>query len=578
MKKLYKFVFLFAAGFALFACKKGDFLGQTQTTDLTEQAVFSDSVKTIAFLSNIYTKIGFSEDAKRFTNGGLDIASDEAEPYDNTATTPIGFANGSVDANTVSDDAYTTCYAQIRAANVFMKNVAKAPLKAATKTEVLAEARFLRAWYYSILLKHYGGIPLIGDTVYNYNDKVNAKRASFDQCVNYIVSECDEAAKTLPPIQTALMYGRASGGACLALKMRVLLYSASPLFNPVAEFASVDMPYNMAKGNKDLQKLLGHVDPSQLRWDTAAKAALAVMNMGAYQLVENNTPAGYGFQYLFTQRYNTEYIWQVMKSNNVDLESLYMPPSRGGKGGGFPYQEFVDAFQMADGKDIADPASNYNPNDPYTGRDPRLAYSVLRDQSKWITNTSLTPSPINIYTVNGQGIGLDAIYAGTKTGYYGAKMLDPAAVPNSFSQTLRCIPLIRYAEVLLSYAEAINEFEGPAKAYEPIEKIRERAGLVPFTLPAGLTKDEMRKVIQHERRIELAFEGHRFWDIRRWLIGDTQNAQFTGMEVQRDGAGNLKAYKRVNVRKHGFKGALYLWPLPAAEVAKSTETLQNPGY
>ncbi|RFZ94901.1 RagB/SusD family nutrient uptake outer membrane protein [Mucilaginibacter conchicola] len=576
MKKLYKFVFLFAAGFALFSCKKGDFLGQTQTTDLTEQAVFSDSTKTIAFLSNIYSKIGFSEDSKRFTNGGLDIASDEAEPYDNSATTPIAFANGSVDANTVSDDAYNTCYTQIRSVNVFMKNLPKAPLKQLTKTQVLAEARFLRAWYYSILLKHYGGVVLVGDTVYNYNDKVSAKRASFDECVNYIVSECDEAAKILPPVQTALTYGRASGGACKALKMRVLLYSASPLFNP--ENTSVEMPYNMAGGNQELKKLLGHVTPSQLRWDTAAAAAKAVMDQGTYKLEENNASPGYGFQYVFTQRYNNEYIFQVMKGNNNDLESLYLPPSRGGKGGGFPYQEFVDAFQMANGKDITDPASGYDPNKPYDGRDPRLAYSVLRDQSTWITNSSLTQTPINIYTVNGQGVGLDAIYSGTKTGYYGAKMLDPAAVPNSFNSTTRCIPLIRYAEVLLSYAEAINESQGPAQAYAPIEAIRKRAGLVPFALPTGLNKDQMRKVIQHERRIELAFEGHRFWDVRRWLLGDTQNAQFTGMEIQRDGAGNLKAYKRVNVRKHGFKGALYLWPLPAAEVAKSKETLQNPGY
>lgn len=577
MKKLYKFVFLFAAGFALFSCKKGGFLEQTQTTDLTEQAVFSDSVKTIAFLSNIYTNIGFSESATRFSNGGLDIASDEAEPYDNSATTPIGFANGSVDANTVADDAFKTCYTQIRAVNVFMKKVAQAPLKAATKTEVKAEARFLRAWYYSILLKHYGGMPLVGDTVYNYTDKINAKRASFADCVNYIVSECDEAAKTLPAIQTGLLYGRASGGACKALKMRVLLYAASPLFNDNNP-GSGETPASLTS-NAELKADVAYPSYDATRWAAAAKAAKDVMDMGAYQLVTNNSPvAGYGFQYLFTQRNNQEYIWQLMKGGNMDLESAYLPPSRGGHGGGFPYQEFVDAFPMANGLPITDPASQYDPNNPYAGRDPRLANSVLHDQSTWITNQSLSQTPINIYTVNGLGVGLDAIYAGTKTGYYGAKMLDPAAVPNSFSATNRCIPLIRYAEVLLSYAEAINESEGPAAAYAPIEQIRQRAGLSPYTLPVGLTKDQMRTVIQNERRLELAFEGHRFWDIRRWKLGNSQDVQLTGMEVQRDGAGNLKAYKRVNVRKHGFKGALYLWPLPAAEVAKSTETLQNPGY
>lgn len=576
MKKLYKIIFLFVLAYAMFSCKKGGFLEQTQISDLTQQSVFSDSVKTIAFLSNIYTQIGFSEDSKRFSNGGLDVASDEAEPYDNSATTPIAFANGSVDPNTVTDDAYTTCYAQIRAVNVFIKNVGNSPLRAATKVEVVAEARFLRAWYYSILLKHYGGVPLVGDTVYNYTDKINVKRASYADCVNYIVSECDLAAKSLPLQQTALLYGRASGGACQALKMRVLLYAASPLFNDDKP-GSVETPLSMAKSQKpELAGVVAYTDYDKQRWKAAADAANALM--GVYSLVLNNTPPGYGFQYLFTQRYNPEYIWQAMKQSNTDLEGLYLPPSRGGKGGGFPYQEFVDAFPMANGLAITDPASGYDPNNPYNGRDPRLENSILHDQSKWITVASNTPSPINIYTVNGQGAGLDAIYTGTKTGYYGAKMLDPAAVPNAFKSTNRCIPLIRYAEVLLSYAEAINEYEGPAQAYGPIEKIRQRAGLNPYALPRNLSQDDMRKVIQNERRLELAFEGHRFWDIRRWKLGDTQNAQFTGMEVQRDGAGNVKAYKRINVRKHGFKGALYLWPLPASEVAKSTVTLQNPGY
>ncbi|MBE9585810.1 RagB/SusD family nutrient uptake outer membrane protein [Mucilaginibacter sp. JRF] len=575
MKNLYYVFFWGIAVAAISSCKKDGFLGQTQTSNLTEDVVFKDSVNTTAFLTNIYINIGFSEGATRFSNGGLDVASDEAKPYDNSATTTIGFANGSVDANTVAGDAYSICYTNIRAVNVLFKNLPKAPLRAETKAQMKAEARFLRAWYYAILLKHYGGIPLVGDTVYSYKDHIPAQRASFKDCVDYIVAECDSAATVLPVKQEGLLFGRASGSACMALKMRVLLYAASPLFNDPSPGA--DSPLGIASGN--VKPLVGYTEYDVSRWQKAADAAKALMDLNQFQLVvDNATAAGYGFQYLFSQRVNTEYVWQLMKGSNQDLENAYLPPSRGGHGGGFPYQEFVDAFEMSNGLPITDPASGYDANDPYHGRDPRLAYSVLHDQSKYITNMSLTPTPINIYTVNGQGVGVDAIYAGTKTGYYSNKMLDPEAVPNSFNQSDRCIPLIRYAEVLLSYAEAINELNGPAEAYAPVEQIRMRAGLNPYQLPVGLTKEQMRSAIQHERRIELAFEGHRFWDVRRWKLGNTQDVQLTGLEVKRTGAGALVGYNRVNVRKHGFKPALYLWPLPSGEVAKSPLTLQNPGY
>jgi hypothetical protein len=576
MRKLYILSFFCVAATMLFSCKKDGFLGQTQTTDLTEESVFKDSVNTTAFLTNIYLKIGFSESATRFGNGGLDVASDEAEPYDNSEITTIGFANGSVDANTVSGDAYSTCYTNIRAVNVLLKHLPTTPFRDATKTEVKAEARFLRAWYYSILLKHYGGVPLIGDTVYNYTDKIPAARSSYEDCVNYIVSECDQAGANLPLAQEGPLYGRASKAACMALKMRVLLYAASPLFNDKTPVPQTT-PLTMATDIK-VKVLVGYTDYKDTRWQNAEKAAEALLN-GPFQLYVDNTTAGFGFQYGFTLRPNQESIWQLMRPSNQDLESAYDPPSRGGHGGGFPYQELVDAFPMKNGLDIHDPASTYDANHPYVNRDPRLEYTVNHDQSTLITASSLTPTPINIYTVNGQGTGVDAIYAGTKTGYYGNKMLDPKAVPNSFNQTARCIPLIRYAEVLLSYAEAANEFEGPAKAYDPIEKIRMRAGLNPYKLPAGLTQEEMRKVIQNERRLELAFEGHRFWDVRRWKIApQTQTLQMTGLEVQRNSAGVVENLKRIDVRKHGFKPALYLWPIPSSEVAKSSLTYQNPGY
>jgi hypothetical protein len=573
-------IFLVLLTALMSSCKKDGFLAATSTTDLTEDKVFKDSANTQGFLTSIYDGIGFSEAANRFSNGGLDVSSDEAEPYNNSNSTPVGFANGSVDANTVSGDAYNTCYTKIRAVNKLLQKLPGAPLRAPMKASMRGEAIFLRAWYYSILLKHYGGIPIIRDTVYTFTDVIPAQRNTYSDCVNYILAQCDTASKYLPLYQSAATLGRVSQSVCMALKMRVLLYAASPLFNDPSPGS--DTPLGIA--GADVKPLVGYTNYDPNRWVLAQKAAKAIIDLGTYQLYKDTSTSVGGrgaFQNLFISDYfPIEYIWQVVKGANADLEGLYAPPSRTGQGGGFPYQELVDAFPMANGKSITDPTSGYDANNPYSNRDPRLAATVIRDQSPFRQRFTLAYEPVNIYTVDGKPSGADAIYSGTKTGYYGNKMLDPRVPPSNIGfAAKRSIPLIRYAEVLLSYAEATNEIEGPtANVYQTVEMIRQRAGLNPYQLPVGLSKDQMRSAIQNERRIELAFEGHRFWDIRRWKLGATQNKFFTGMEVQRTSAGALVAYKRVDVRKHGFNPALYLWPLPASEVAKSSLTKQNPGY
>jgi hypothetical protein len=171
----------------------------------------------------------------------------------------------------------------------------------------------------------------------------------------------------------------------------------------------------------------------------------------------------------------------------------------------------------------------------------------------------------------------DAVYKGTPTGLYIFKMVDPNVINNSVGTTSRVLPLIRYAEIALNFAEATNEAAGPTpEVYQSIEAIRQRAGLRPWQLPAGLSQAQMRTVIQKERRLELAFEGFRFWDVRRWMIAEqTENQMMHGMEVDR---GASVVYKPFNVRKHNFTKAMYLWPLPLSEVAKSPELLQNPLY
>jgi hypothetical protein len=554
------------AGLLVLASCNKKFLDQTETSNLDEKSVFSDSARTVAFLTNIYIDIGFAESATRFGNGGLDAACDEAEPQKSASiTTSVQFATGTVNPSIISADAWNTCYTNIRRVNQLLKHLPGTPIPSHIRSVMRAEARFLRAWYYAALLKHYGGIPLVGDSVYDVSDRISAERASYKSCVEYIVAECEAAAGALPLERVREDYGRASGGAAMALKARVLLYAASPLFNG---------------GNIDPQNpLTGYTDQAPERWKLAADAAAAVMSGGAYSLYEDNgTAPGYGFYKVFTLRVNSEYILAKMQGENRELESAWQPPSREGGQGGFPYQDFVDAFGMANGLPISDPSSGYNPSDPYKDRDPRLAYSVIRDQTLLIQNNGLK-EPVNIYLgPNGNGVSQDAVHAGTPTGYYTNKMLDENISANFIHGSQRCFPLLRYAEVLLNFAEAANEYSGPVQAvYDAVELVRRRAGLQPYELPDGLTREQMREIIRAERRVELAFEGHRFWDVRRWKIAEvTESRQMTGMEVRRNGS-NV-TYTVFPVRKHNFRTAMYLWAIPQSETAKSPELAQNPHW
>ncbi|KAA2243864.1 RagB/SusD family nutrient uptake outer membrane protein [Chitinophaga agrisoli] len=581
-----------ATALATSSCRKEGFLSATTTTNLSEQTVFTDSSRTVGFLANIYSNVGLSTGLNRFSYnyivcGGLEAGCDEAEPSHAFPTPATQFATGTVNAGIIGEEPYKTCYSNIRAVNVLIKNIPNAPLKAPYKAQMVAEARFLRAWYYAILVEHYGGVPLVGDTLLSYETPIVAKRSTYADCVNYILSECDSAALILPVTQTGLNYGRVSSGACLALKARVLLYAASPLFN------GTTLPREAgAGGGKEVDPaLVGYPTYDVNRWKLAEDAAQKVIALGVYSLnTVNNyqtSSPGYGFQGLFPLRVNTEYIFELMRATgNNDLETMCLPPSRNGNGtGSFPYQGLVDAFPMRNGKPITDPTSGYDPNDPYKDRDPRLAYSIIHDQTVLLVRTgngqANGSAPVNIYmgNYNGVGTGQDAVHQGTLTGYYNNKMLDPQALSSSISfGTNRVMPLMRYAEVLLNYAEAANEYEGPtANVYAAVEAIRQRAGLDPYQLPGALTKEQMRRAIQQERRIELAYEGHRFWDVRRWKIApQTESIQAQGMEVNRNGS--TVAYKVFNVTKHNFRPAMYLWPFPISETGKSPELVQNPGY
>ena len=610
MRKPLFLIFVALAAVIYTSCND-NFLDETQTTDLNEETVFADSAYASGFLTEIYSSIGFDVDINRFSPGGLQVACDEAEPrQDANSSTGLAFATGTVNPVTVTSDAWSTCYSKIRSCNKFMKLIWKAPMVDATKRQYYNEARFLRAWYYYILLRHYGGIPLIGDTCYKASDKVKATRDTYETCVNYIVSECRAVIESgaLNARWTGRSNGRVSEAACYALIMRVYLQAASPLHN------------GSGFGTDSTKVLLGYETYDVERWKRAYDAARAAMTMrGDYRLYENHhcddypkagDERGWGFyavqvagEYIDNKSWgNYEYPYgpyqEIILQRKLPLHVTTCqeldPPSAGGNGSaGYAYADIADAFPMADGKPIGESKYTYNPLAPANNRDPRFANTIIYNNLSIYNQGNYKA----IYTYQGKGQTQDAIYDGTPTGFYTRKMLSRGASGNWWIEPIQSHPLIRFAEIMLSYAECCNEYFGPdftedlgetddskgMGPYKVLKLLRRRAGIEAgsdgmYGLKAGMSKEEMREAIRNERRIELAFEGFRFFDVRRWMIADqTENKDMHGLELTR-GNNNSMTAKTIVVRRHVFRQAEYFWPIPYAEVVKFPELLQNPYY
>ena len=577
-----KFIHLVMAVFLLMAgaCKKGGFLDAKLASDLNETTTFTDSVRTIAFLTRLYTNVGFNFDANRWEGGGHPVLADEAIPvrYTGPQNDAILMASGALSPSStnVSKQAevlnnWKLPWENIRRANVFLSNVDRSPLSAGLKKKLKAETRFLRAWYYFQLVKVYGGVPLIGDVNYGTADNIDLPRSSYSDCVDYIVNECNAAAADLPDFDTQLQqdYGRATKGACMGLKSRMLLYAASPLFN--GEGIAADAA---------LKSIAGYANIDPERWNKAAQAAKEIINSGTYVLREDNvTRRGYGFYSVFLTRYNREYLFGAMKAPNREYENNLLPTSRAGSGkSSAPTQQLVDAFGMENGLPITDPASGYNPNDPYVKRDPRFGNSIIYNGATFFLTSSNAMVAVNTF-VGASPDGPAATGPIAIPGYYWRKMM----VEDGGGNTDRCYPLIRYAEILLNYAEALNEYQGPtSEVYATLIQIRKRAGILPglddnYGLKSGISKAEMRLVIQNERRVELALEEHRVWDVRRWKIAEvTDNVMLKGMKITK--TGNTLTYEVIDIKPHFFRPAFYLFPIPESEMAKSPKFVQNPGW
>lgn len=583
------------------ACKKGGFLDQKTLSVIDEHAIFSDSTYTVDFVNGRYANVEYTYEPNRWGTGGVESACDEAQSaVTNTTANQLQnyLVNSAINPSVASaDNLWTIVYQQVRAVNIFLRNESKLPVTKATKSYWEGQMRFLRAWYYALLLKQVGGFPIVGNTVYQDGDKINVPRSTYEKCVDYVVSECDSAAamlplnnlNSLPPYSPTVDYGRATKGAALGLKARVLLYAASPLTNQ----SRGDDPGHLVS--------YGNADPN--RWKLAADAAQAVINLGQYSLYRSATPAYYQLFITNVGTQNPEVVFAFYPAtttpNNMFRETICNPPSRGTRYTGtislFPLQELVDAFGMQNGKPISDPSSGYTGigDNMYKNRDPRLYYTIeyngasraeagySGDQPIW-TYTGVVPTTTN---VNLLSVNTDGIYKSnaTTTGYYCYKMCEDGVGPLA-QENNRPRMLIRYAEVLLDAAEATNEFSGPSsQIYTWLKDIRSRAGIDAgadgmYGMNPNMTKDDMRAFLQNERQVELAFEEQRFWDVRRWKIApQVLNKDMHGMEITRSASGTY-SYRTIVVRKQIFTDNQYFFPISQSEITKSPALKQNPGY
>jgi len=451
-------------------------------------------------------------------------------------------------------------YSNIRACNLFFDKIELATnTKDEHKEQLIGEVHFIRGYLYYILMAQYGGIPIL-DYVYNIGEDYNIPRNTFEETINFILADLDAAIEN-DRLARQTDKTRATPGAVLALKSRILLYAASDLYHRTSEWAP-GYPH---------PELIGYVNGNrQELYQKAREAAQAVMNMG-YSLYLDNPDPELNFQELFLEMSSGEQIF-ITRWDKVNhywamdwIAWISGAPTYGGWGLNQITGNLANAFDNADGTRF-----NFSTqiDDPYSNRDPRFNATILHHGSPWFMNTNgvLTPDTIDITT----GTGVD-YNKGTTTGYYLKKFISPAE-NDYYSGTPQPQPYIqiRYAEVLLNYAEACLGLGDEEIARHALNQIRQRAGMP--DIPAGESGQDLLERYRNERRVELALETQRFFDVRRWMIAPDAYQEAYGVTYDSTG------YQEVVFEQRHWDNRNYLVPINYEEMQKNTALIQNPGY
>ncbi|QZT39023.1 RagB/SusD family nutrient uptake outer membrane protein [Halosquirtibacter xylanolyticus] len=568
LNKIKALVLVFAC-FHFVACES--FLDIDESTGNDKETVYRYFTSMNALTGHLYS--GLNSDFGNISGALRESATDNAL-YTDPKGQVYDIYNDLWSPSNRIDDVWKKYYGYIRSANSFLENfdisrVERYKYDPDYKDKLLPaalmypnEVRILRAYYYFELIKRYGDVPLLTRT-YEIEEVNTLKKSTFHEVVKYIVDECDQVAPLLPISHQVVTVdpngflgetGRVTRGTAMAIKARVLLYAASKLHNPT----------------NDKEK-----------WKLAAKASLDLIQSGWYSLQgEDADPLFTKYdngvltsKQLIFERRNTPQA--TFEQNNLpyNLEGI----SSGGKN--VPSQNLVDIYEMSDGTpfDWGNAAHKDQPYFDATGkkiRDPRLYRNVKVNGVLFNYNKQ----KINLNTVE-NGAHYTSILGMINSGYYMNRYIDPNVnlVAGRVDKYGHHYALYRYAEVLLNYAEAAYEVFGSVNgtdaeltlsAYDAIAQVRDAAGM---PMPALLDMD----YIRDERRRELAFEDHRFWDLRRWKMGEKVK-EIYGVRITQEGGNTI--YTRVKLQDRVWNDKMYFYPFSLNENAINPNLTQNPGW
>ena len=565
---------LIILGVLIFSACEDSLLDPKIDATYAEDAIWTHPEKAQGVLYNAYGSVPGQADHWD-GNNFLDAATDNA-CTNNFSSGLFRLTNSGMTQQSNPLDDWANCYNQFRNIHMFLENgltdkitynLLSEEADSLIRVRLEGEAYFLRAWWGFELLKRYGGMTddgkamgyIIVTSTFDEDSKDlanSAERNSYEACVTQILADCDKAIEKLPLTYTgsdpnigAVNVGRASGEAAFALKARVGVYAASPAY----------------------QETNADVDSKWVRAASLAKEAIdeigAFTSLNADLFNASATPS--------------EFIWRQYHNNN-SLESRNYPPAYFGSGITCPSQNLVDAFPMKNGYPIDHELSGYDPANPYANRDPRLDITVMHN------GTTLDGRELE--TFEGGKDSKAMSFKATRTGYYLRKWLSVSKAgmlaPDTKSNDFHYHVLLRITEVYLNYAEALNEAFGPTTtgaghdktALEMVKEIRSKAGIANDVYAdevAANGKDAFRTLIQNERRLELAFENHRYFDVRRWML--PLNEPLYGMKISKDG--DALVYEKVEVEQRHFETPRdYYMALPFSEVIKNDNMVNNLGW
>lgn len=543
-----------------FSCE--DFMPESKIdTSLTEDIaginyanLYKQGIEVYRALPAGYNRIGNAMLASACDEADHAIAGSSIEKFQLGAWSPISSP----------DDCWAAKYQELRRAKMFLeasegyeKTIVRDTSTTVAKNNyaeqcldlkrLRAENHVMIAYIYFELLKRYGGVPIV-EQKYGLSDKPDMIRNTYNDVVNCIVEQIDGSIEDLCDSWQAYKtadFGRIEKGSALAIKARTLLYAASPAYNTTGDIA---------------------------KWKKAADAAKEVIDLNRYSLAKNYRDMFLGLQ----GHQNSECILPYMTgaSNTPEVRN-YPITTNGGNTGTCPSANLVDEYEFADGTPFSwskVPAGT----DPYANRDPRLQQTVVVNGSTWNGRV------IETFVGGKDGIG---VKNATTTGYYLKKFLTDNLDLEKSQTAIHSWPLFRYAEILLNFAEAMNEaygadvdFYGDGKtARWAINQIRSRAGMPDVT---AITQAEMRAAIRHERQIELAFEEHRYWDVRRWGAStavEALGAPLKGVRITKNDSGY--SYSEFTVESRTFKDYMLYYPILQSEILNSNGLIaQNPGW